>query len=191
MLDSLYENIGGKIKNWAKWIFIVEAICAVIAGIGLIADDNGAVGFLVMIVGPLVAWVGSWLLYGFGELIETNAETRDLTAELLRCKMSAPSSEGPAPVTVVRQTGATQPTAAPKRTTASSGGWVCTCGRTNASNVSSCVCGVTKFAAAQKKAGNDNVHAEIVNGEKVCPKCGTAQKADRKVCWSCGANFDN
>jgi hypothetical protein len=27
-------------------------------------------GLLVMVVGPIIAWVSSWLLYGFGELID-------------------------------------------------------------------------------------------------------------------------
>ena len=70
MLDSLYEDIGGKIKNWAKWIFIVEAIAAIIYGIALIADDAAVIGFVVLICGPLVAWVGSWILYAFGQLVE-------------------------------------------------------------------------------------------------------------------------
>lgn len=35
------------------------------------------------------------------------------------------------------------------------------------------------------------ISAEIKDGEKVCPKCGTAQKIDRRVCWSCGQHFDN
>ena len=38
---------------------------------------------------------------------------------------------------------------------------------------------------------NAPVSAEIKDGEKVCPKCGTAQRADRKVCWSCGQHFAN
>ena len=39
--------------------------------------------------------------------------------------------------------------------------------------------------------GNAPVSAEIIDGEKVCPKCGTKQKASRWVCWSCGQRFDN
>ena len=31
----MYDNIGGKIKSWAVWIFIVEAIAAIIGGIAL------------------------------------------------------------------------------------------------------------------------------------------------------------
>ena len=38
---------------------------------------------------------------------------------------------------------------------------------------------------------NPPVSAEISNGEKVCPKCGQSQRADRRVCWSCGQQFDN
>ena len=47
--------------------------------------------------------------------------------------------------------------------------------------------------AAEKDTGKENasVSAEIRNGEKICPKCGTAQKADRTVCWYCGQRFDN
>ncbi len=33
--------------------------------------------------------------------------------------------------------------------------------------------------------------AMVVNGENVCPKCGLSQKADRRVCWSCGQRFEN
>ena len=78
MLDNLYENIGGKIKNWAKWIFIVEAIGAIIFGICILIgeidvlgpDSFAFSGLFVMIFGPIVAWVGSWILYAFGELVE-------------------------------------------------------------------------------------------------------------------------
>lgn len=68
----MYDNIGGKIKGLAKATFIVEAIAAVITGIALMASDEDMipVGLLVMVVGPIVTWVSSWLLYGFGELVD-------------------------------------------------------------------------------------------------------------------------
>lgn len=68
----MYDNIGGKIKGLAKAIFIIETIAAVITGIVpmMIEEEFMPFCFLVMIVGPIVAWVSSWLLYGFGELIE-------------------------------------------------------------------------------------------------------------------------
>lgn len=72
----MYDNIGGKIKGLAKATFIVEAIAAVITGIAFMAmdDDLAPVGLLVMILGPIVAWVSSWLLYGFGELIDKTCD---------------------------------------------------------------------------------------------------------------------
>lgn len=73
MLDNLYDNIGSKIKHWAKWVFIVEAIASVIGAICVMvsAEDSWVlvVGAIALVVGPFVAWVSSWLLYGFGEII--------------------------------------------------------------------------------------------------------------------------
>ena len=82
MLDNLYENIGGKIKNWAKWIFIVEAICAIITSVALFSEAEYneifiLYGFLTIILGPIVAWVGSWILYAFGQLVEDVHAMRD------------------------------------------------------------------------------------------------------------------
>ena len=75
----MYDNIGEKIKDLAKASFIVAAIAEVITGIALIATDEDLIGYglLVMFVGPIVAWVSSWLLYGFGQLIENS----DIIAE--------------------------------------------------------------------------------------------------------------
>ena len=68
----MYDNIGGKIKGLAKATFIVEAIAAVITGIALMATDGDLIGYglLVMLLGPIVAWVSSWLLYAYGELVD-------------------------------------------------------------------------------------------------------------------------
>lgn len=54
---------------------------------------------------------------------------------------------------------------------------------------------LTKDPAASNNKGESKsnlpTNAEIINGEKVCPKCGQVQKVDRKVCWSCGQQFSN
>ena len=69
-----YENIGNKIKGLAQMAFVVEAIAAVITGIALMASDEDLIlyGLLVLIAGPIIAWVSSWLLYGFGQLVENS-----------------------------------------------------------------------------------------------------------------------
>ena len=74
----MYDNIGSKIKGLAKAIFVFETICAVITGIALCSSNEEElifIGLLIVIpLGPLVAWVSSWLLYGFGELIDNTCE---------------------------------------------------------------------------------------------------------------------
>ena len=74
----MYNNIAGKIKLLAKIGFIVEAIAIVIAGIGILLTDDEVInilaGVLVMAMGPFAAWASSWVLYGFGELIENSAK---------------------------------------------------------------------------------------------------------------------
>ena len=70
----MYDNIGGKIKGLAKASFIVAAIAEVITGIALMATDEDLIlyGLIVLILGPIIAWVSSWLLYGFGQLVENS-----------------------------------------------------------------------------------------------------------------------
>ena len=72
MLDNLYENIGSKIKNLAKWILIIETIGAIIMGLVLFFVDDSLIlfGLLTLVCGPIVAYIGSWILYAFGELVE-------------------------------------------------------------------------------------------------------------------------
>ena len=75
-MNQLYGNIGKKIKGLAFGIFFAEAIASFFAGVAILSTDEDliGVGILVMLLGPIVAWISSWLLYGFGDLIETNRE---------------------------------------------------------------------------------------------------------------------
>ena len=67
----MYDFIGDKIKGLAKAIFIVEAIGAITTGVILLF--NGILwGLLILFLGPIVAWVSSWLIYGFGQLIDNS-----------------------------------------------------------------------------------------------------------------------
>ena len=68
----MFNNISGQIKGLAKVLFWLEVIAAVITGIALMAIDEDLIlfGLLALILGPVVAWVSSCLLYGFGEIID-------------------------------------------------------------------------------------------------------------------------
>ena len=43
----------------------------------LIADWQELLGIITIILGPVCAWVSSWILYVFGELVEDIHATRD------------------------------------------------------------------------------------------------------------------
>ena len=70
----MYENVGANIKVFAKISAVIEAIAAFITGIRLISLDEDLIGagFLVMIIGPILALIISWFVYGFGQLIENS-----------------------------------------------------------------------------------------------------------------------
>lgn len=72
-LHNMYNNIGRKIKGLAKGLFIIESVVAVIIALVLMARSVKA-GFRFLVVGvPVIAclaWISSWVLYGFGAMVE-------------------------------------------------------------------------------------------------------------------------
>jgi hypothetical protein len=75
----MFERIGAKIKLLAKIYCYVGMGISILIGLGFIylgATNNIAgsvlIGFLCLMAGPVVAWVSSWLLYGFGTLIDNS-----------------------------------------------------------------------------------------------------------------------
>lgn len=80
--SGLFADIGKKIKGLAKWTFIVEAIAAVITGLYLGVKED-AIYLLLALFGPIVAWVSSWILYAFGELVDSSRENEKHTKEIL------------------------------------------------------------------------------------------------------------
>ncbi len=67
----MFDNIGRKIKWFAKFLTWIGMISSIIIGFILIIDGNDW-GILVLLGGPLVSWLSSWLLYAFGELVENS-----------------------------------------------------------------------------------------------------------------------
>ena len=76
----MFNNIGGKIKGFAQivcWLGIIGSIITglVFIGIGSDTRDGGGLvilGILIAIVGSLTSWIGSFLTYGFGQLVENS-----------------------------------------------------------------------------------------------------------------------
>lgn len=75
----MYSNIGKKIQTLAKvvaWIGIV--LCVLVGGLTLYGGlntnnvDMTAKGIICFFIGPIVCWLSSLTMVGFGKLIETN-----------------------------------------------------------------------------------------------------------------------
>lgn len=79
----MFNNIGGKIQALAKIICWIGIILSVVLGIFFCMIDNYTlgpmekgvqifIGILIMGIGSVFSWVGSFLLYGFGRLVENS-----------------------------------------------------------------------------------------------------------------------
>ncbi len=66
----MFTNIGKKIKTLAMVLAWAGIIGSVLGGIVLMEEADEAVGLLTMLVGALMSWVGSFFMYGFGQLID-------------------------------------------------------------------------------------------------------------------------
>lgn len=53
-----FNNIGGKIKNLAKWSCWIPLVSAIVL--------------------PFLIWISSWILYAFGELVENSNSTNNV-----------------------------------------------------------------------------------------------------------------
>ena len=76
----MFDNIGGKIKEVAKFNCWIGIIASVIGGIVIISTlyQLAIIGFLIIAFGSLLSWVGSFLMYGIGEMVENS----DIRTEL-------------------------------------------------------------------------------------------------------------
>ena len=68
----MFDNIGERLKGLAKAVCWIGIICSVITGIVLFASSDRYVdytlpGILIIVLGSLGCWIGSWALYGIGE----------------------------------------------------------------------------------------------------------------------------
>ena len=76
----MFANIGRKIKNFAKFSFGIGVLVSIIGAIYVIVSSlNGRepivgilTGLLIAVGGVIVSWLQTFLLYGFGELVDSN-----------------------------------------------------------------------------------------------------------------------
>lgn len=73
----MFQNIGKKIKTLAVvvcWIGIAGSVIGGIVMCAVGADSSGGdlligLGIPLMFLGPLFSWIGSFVLYGYGDMI--------------------------------------------------------------------------------------------------------------------------
>lgn len=77
----MYSNIGKKIQGLAKFFAILGIIICVVIGGLIIQDAEGAygyneigltIGIAVIVLGSILSWIFSFVLYGFGRLVENS-----------------------------------------------------------------------------------------------------------------------
>lgn len=70
----MYNNIEKKIKGLAGLLCVMGVLGSMLLGIILIANDSVILGFVLLFVGLPFSLISTWLIYGFGELIEKVCE---------------------------------------------------------------------------------------------------------------------
>ena len=93
----MFNNIGKKIKTLSKILCWVGVGVFAIFGIVLMAMDEDYIPYamLSIMVGPVLSWVCSFFMYGFGELID---KTMDIERHMRGEAAPAPTYAPAAPV---------------------------------------------------------------------------------------------
>ena len=93
LLDSgVHSNIGKRIKSLANLGAAIEAFLAFIAGIVLFSFELFLAGALVILLGFLFAWISSWGLYAFGELVDKTCMNEQNTRNILELMKKNPKA---------------------------------------------------------------------------------------------------
>ena len=182
----VFDDIGKKIMNWMKWVCIIGWVVVVVEMIGelvMIGDAGwqtleakygtdeeflcGVLAVLGAVIKAAAVYVGTWLLYGFGQLVDdvhqmrTNGSQTAVTVSVDGEKKTVVTTENP----VSSSAGAK---------------WRCAkCGAENPVSRGACQkCGADKYSRPS--------HAASLGKTWRCPKCGEENSASRASCKSCG-----
>lgn len=66
----MFDDIGGKIKDFAVVTCVIGIIASIIIAIIMFAKEAIGMGILYLFIGPLLSWIGSFFMYGFGEIVD-------------------------------------------------------------------------------------------------------------------------
>ena len=82
----MFDRIGEKIKTLAFVCTLLGMVASFAGAVCIWATDElksrFIIGLVILIFGCLFSWIGSFILYGFGELIEKTTETAERLKKL-------------------------------------------------------------------------------------------------------------
>ena len=179
----MFNDIGGKIKSLAVFCAFLGIAASIITGLILIFtsksyNPTANTGLIIIVAGSLGSWIGSFSMYGFGELIEKTCENNKV---LLRIKNQMEVSDEPKVISDKNES--------PTNNNFSLKGIVCpACNTTQPSFRTTCwTCGAS---LQSKSASRKKYHVNRQNAWMSCPVCGSLQQNTADSCTSCGAAFE-
>ena len=138
----MFDDIAGKIKALAKVTCGLGIAVSLMGAFALWAQSSPynsttLAGILVLVLGSLASWIGSFFTYGFGELIE-NTNTIHLDNLKIQELLKKTKEENASSTTVTH----------PTRMSQSNDEWECAfCGMRNSKSTNSCVnCGCRRIS---------------------------------------------
>jgi hypothetical protein len=73
----MFNNISSKIKKLAKVLCWIGIIAACFCALSYFSAEQFFLGIAIGLLGSVLSWVGCFVLYGFGQLIENSYEILD------------------------------------------------------------------------------------------------------------------
>ena len=189
----MFDNIGRKIKGFAKAICWIGIITCWIAGIKMISDavNRGYVddelilmGIGVIVLGSLLSWVSSLVLCGFGRLVENSELLPSIAAELKK-NMKPQTAHDNSPTKPTPPSDSNEENEEKEQTEED---WVCPrCGAKNRSYFETCPdCFTPKPAPGSSAAKSEEDSDEEWNDYVwICPICKKSNPRAKAYC-SCG-----
>ena len=91
----MFDNIGSKIKSLAQIVCWLGIIVSAVSGLAIMISNEETVfvGLLIILLGSIGSWIGSFVLYGFGQLIENS----DTLVEISKHSISKAPKESSVP----------------------------------------------------------------------------------------------
>ena len=164
MLEYLFDDAGTKIKNYAKGLFVIEAISAVIGGIVLAIEiESFFVAIAVILGGIAVAYISSLFLCAFGDLVESSANIVIINDLILKKLNGTPSATVASPI--VMQTPAQSNTSA----------------TSTARPID-----YNSYAAANGQGSTSKPVVMAKPDMWICKHCGTENSKNYAICKKCG-----